>query len=216
MNVVSEPYFDMHANTQRQLEAYTFASQPGFIVANDSAHRIITISGPVTDRMLHDAVSPLHGVENQFHGYFAPSDVSVSITPTRPGSPDHFHVALSGNAYSDMLAGEAAEREIAASGKKPRFLGDVMGERAFAAINKPENTVAEFPGLNGGTVTISGPVVERARFGMQSYLSEYFGEGVRVTQQDGRFSATLTGSAYARYRAGQAAHEAAHPVAIGH
>lgn len=224
---VTEPYFDMHSDTQRQLEAYQFATQSGFIIAKDPASRRITVSGLVTDRMQHDAVSTKNGVEDAFRNHFAPiqgqqnpDDITVSITDTPRGRPDSFHATLTGKAYDDFIAGEAAEHEYGTLERKPEFLRTVMLRHAYDRINKPDYTLTELPGLNGGTITISGPVNPRIQCGMKTHFAELFGsEGLEVDytrHAPQHFTARFTGAAYTRLKAAQAAHEAVEPAAIGH
>lgn len=220
--MASEPLYGMYSNTQRQLEAYQFATQPDFIIGKDTESRTITVSGIVNGRMAHDAVSPENGVKDQFQGHFAPNDMQVEIIHNRPfGNPDSFRVILTGTAYEHFVAGEKAAEEIEASGKKPEFVKQVMLRHAYAAVNKPDYTLSELPGLGGGTITINGPINHRIQCGMQAHFAELFGkEGLEVElsprHEPQHFTARFTGAAYAKLKAAQAAHEAKEPAAIGH
>lgn len=209
-----EPLFDMHSNTQRQYEAYRFASQPGYMRANDATRRILTISGLTARDGAQEAL------ETAFGQHFAARDMQVTITPNaNPALPVHFHVTLTGNAYGDVMAGEAAEHEIEASGRKPQFLRDVMLRSAYSTINQPQFTLDEQPGNQA--VVITGPVHARSGHSFGSLLTDRFGsDGLSVTytpqENPQHFTARFTGTAYENFKAAQAAHEAANPVAIGH
>jgi len=115
MTVSNIEHCGMCSNTVREINAWKFLNQVGFSIAKDPVTNTITVTGPVTGRMAHDAISPEFGVTNQFMGHFGSEGLKVELIENRPGKPDDFKVTLTGTAYNRAVEAEHSYMEHEAS-----------------------------------------------------------------------------------------------------